>query len=79
VHIERDLKYIDDAVEKMKSDITKNISDIDKQKRKFLSDISHMRKLLNNHLDQIEKQTVEESYESSSRIRTYWHVWCICS
>ena len=58
--IERDLKYIDAAFEKMKSDITNNISDIDKQKRKCLSDISTMRKLLNDHLDTIEKQTVEE-------------------
>ena len=60
VHIERDLKYIDAAFEKMKSDITNNISDIDKQKRKCLSDISDMRKSLNDHLDKIEKQTVEE-------------------
>jgi hypothetical protein len=29
VHIERDLKYIDAAFEKMKSDITNNITDID--------------------------------------------------
>ena len=34
VHIERDLKDIDAAFEKIKSDITNNISDIDKQKRK---------------------------------------------
>jgi hypothetical protein len=27
VHIERDLKYIDDAIEKIKSDITNNISE----------------------------------------------------
>jgi hypothetical protein len=60
VHIERDLKYIDAAFEKMKSDITNNISDIDQQKRKFLSDISDMRKSFNDHLDKIEKQTVEE-------------------
>ena len=60
VHIERDLKYIDAAFEKMKSDITNNISDIDQQKRKVLSDISDMRKSLNDHLDQTEKQTVEE-------------------
>jgi hypothetical protein len=58
--IERILKYIDAAFEKMKSDITNNISDIDKQKRKCLSDISTMRKLLNDHLNTIEKQTVEE-------------------
>jgi hypothetical protein len=31
-----------------------------KQKRKCLSDISDMRKSLNDHLDKIEKQTVEE-------------------
>ena len=60
VHIERDLKYIDAAFEKMKSDITNNISEVDKQKRKFLSDISNLRKSLNVHLDKIEKQTVEE-------------------
>jgi hypothetical protein len=48
------------AFEKMKSDITNNISDIDKQKRKCLSDISDMRKSLNDHLDKIEKQTAEE-------------------
>ena len=35
VHIERDLKDIDAAFEKMKSDITNNITDIDQQKRKF--------------------------------------------
>ena len=35
VHIERNLKYIDAVIEKMKSDITNNISDIDKQKRNF--------------------------------------------
>jgi hypothetical protein len=33
---------------------------LDKQKRNFLSGISDMRKSLNNHLDKIEKQTVEE-------------------
>jgi hypothetical protein len=33
--IERDLKYIEAAFEKIKSDITNNISDIDKQKRFF--------------------------------------------
>jgi hypothetical protein len=44
----------------MKSDITNNISEIDQQKRNFLSDISDMRKLINDHLDEIEKQTVEE-------------------
>jgi 3-methyladenine DNA glycosylase AlkC len=56
-HIERDLEDIDGTFEKIKSDITNNISDIDKQKRKFLSDISDMRKSLNNHLDKIEKQS----------------------
>ena len=79
VHIERDLKYIDDAVEKMKSDITKNISDIDKQKRKFLSDISHMRKSLNDHLDQIEKQRVEEMVSAEKKLQVelkkYWLPW----
>ena len=59
-HIERDLEDIDGTFEKIKSDITKNISDIDKQKRNFLSGISDMRKSLNNHLDKIQKQTVEE-------------------
>jgi hypothetical protein len=38
-HIERDLEDIDSTFEKIKSDITKNISDIDKQKRIFLSGI----------------------------------------
>jgi hypothetical protein len=60
VHIERDLENIDAAFEKMKSDITNNITEIDRQKRKFLSDISDMRKSFNDHLDKIEKQTVEE-------------------
>jgi len=59
-HIERDLEDIDAAFEKIKSDITNNISEVDKQKRKCLSDISDMRKLLNDHLDKIEKQTVEK-------------------
>jgi hypothetical protein len=45
-HIERDLKYIDGTFENINSDITNNISNIDKQKRKFLSDISDMRKSL---------------------------------
>jgi NurA-like 5'-3' nuclease len=58
--IERDLKYIDGTFEKINSDITNNISNIDKQKMKFLSVISDMRKSLNDHLDEIEKQTVEE-------------------
>ena len=47
VHIERDLKDIDAAFEKIKSDITNNISEIDQQNRKSLSDISDMRKSLN--------------------------------
>jgi IS1 family transposase len=47
VHIERDLEDIDAAFEKMKSDITNNITEIDQQKRKFLSDISNMRKSFN--------------------------------
>jgi hypothetical protein len=51
---------IDAAFEKMKSDITNNISEIDQQKRKFLSDISNMRKSFNDHLDKIQKQTDEE-------------------
>jgi hypothetical protein len=41
------------AFEKMKSDITNNISDIDQQKRNCLSDISDMRKSLNDHLDKM--------------------------
>jgi hypothetical protein len=48
------------AFEKIKSDITNNITDINKQKRNCLLNISEMRKLLNDHLDKIEKQTVEE-------------------
>jgi hypothetical protein len=44
VHIERNLEDIDAAFEKMKSDITNNITEIDQQKRKFLSDISDMHK-----------------------------------
>ena len=60
VHIERDLEDIDAAFEKMKSDITNNITEIDQQKRNCLSDISNMRKSFNDHLDKIEKQTVEE-------------------
>ena len=46
-------------LKKIKSDITNNISDIDKQKRFCFSDISDMRKSVNDHLDKIEKQTVE--------------------
>jgi len=60
VHIERDLEDIDAAFEKMKSDITNNITEIDQLKRKFVSDISNMRKSFNDHLDKIEKQTVKE-------------------
>jgi DNA repair exonuclease SbcCD ATPase subunit len=60
VHIERDLEDIDAAFEKMKSDITNNITEIDQLKRKFVSDISNMRKSFKDHLDKIEKQTVEE-------------------
>jgi chromosome segregation ATPase len=56
VHIERDLEDIDAAFEKMKSDITNNITEIDEQKRKILSDISSMRKSFNDHLDKIEKR-----------------------
>jgi hypothetical protein len=48
------------SFQKIKSDITNNISEVDKQKRNFLSDISDIRKSVNDHLDQIEKQTVEE-------------------
>jgi hypothetical protein len=44
----------------MKSDITNNNTEIEQQKRKFLSDISNMRKSFKDHLDKIEKQTVEE-------------------
>ena len=54
------MPYIDAAFQKIKSDITNNISEVDKQKRTFLSDISDIRKSLNDHLDKIEKQTVEE-------------------
>ena len=79
VHIERDLKYIDAAFEKMKSDITNNISEVDKQKRKFVYDISDIRKSLNDHLDEIEKQTVEEmaSVEQNLQVelKKYWLPW----
>jgi hypothetical protein len=73
VHIERDLKYIDAAFEKMKSDITNNISEVDKQKRKFLSDISDICKSLNDHLDKIEIQTVEEmvSVEQNLQVTSF--------
>jgi hypothetical protein len=47
VHIERDLEDIDGSFEKIQSDITNNITEIDQQKRKFLSDISDMRKSFN--------------------------------
>ena len=60
VHIERDLEDIDAAFEKMKSDITNNISEIDQQKKIILTDISDMSKSFNDHLENIEKQTVEE-------------------
>jgi predicted nucleic acid-binding Zn-ribbon protein len=69
VHIERDLKDSDAAFEKIKSDITNNISDIDKQKRKFSSDISDMRKLLSEHLDNIDKQTVEEMVSEEQHLQ----------
>jgi hypothetical protein len=49
--------------------VTNNITEIDQQKRKFLSDISDMRKSFNDHLDKIEKQTVEEM----SMIISYAH------
>ena len=68
-HIERDLKYIDAAFAKMKSDIINNIYDINKQKRIFFSDISDMRKSLNDHLDKIEKQTVEEMLSAEHRLQ----------
>ena len=69
VHIERDLEDIDAAFEKMKSDITNNITEIDQQKRKFLSDISNMRKSFNDHLDKIEKQTVEEMVSVEQKLQ----------
>jgi hypothetical protein len=69
VHIERDLKDIDAAFEKIKSDITNNITDINKQKRNCLSNISEMRKLLNDHLDKIEKQTVEEMVSEEQHLQ----------
>ena len=69
VHIERDLKDIDAAFAKMKSDITNNISDIDKQKRKLLSDIADMRKLLNEHLDKIEKQIVAKMVSEEQNLQ----------
>jgi hypothetical protein len=69
VHIERDLEDIDAAFEKMKSDITNNITEIDQQKRKFFSDISDMRKSFNDHLDKIEKQTVEEMVSVEKKLQ----------
>ena len=78
MHIEKDLKYIDAAFEKIKSDITNNISEVDKQKRKFLYDISDIRKSLNNHLDKIEKQTVEEmvSVEQNLQVELNKSIGC---
>jgi hypothetical protein len=60
VHIQRDLEDIVGTFEKIKSDITNNISEVDNQKRKCLSDFSDMRKLLNDQIDEIEKEIVEE-------------------
>jgi hypothetical protein len=60
---------IDAAFEKIKSDITNNISDIDKQKIKFSSDISEMCKLLNADLDKIEKQKVEEMVSEEQHVQ----------
>jgi hypothetical protein len=48
------------SVQRKSSHAGHQVADIDKQKRKFLSDISDMRKSLSDHLDEIEKQTVEE-------------------
>jgi predicted nuclease with TOPRIM domain len=48
---------VDGTFEKIKSNIKKNISNLHKKKKKMLSDISDMRKSLNEHLDKIEKQT----------------------
>jgi hypothetical protein len=53
----------------MKSDITNNITEIDQQKRKFLSDISDMRKSFNDHLDKIEKQTVKEMVSVEKKLQ----------
>jgi oligoendopeptidase F len=60
VHIQRDLEDIVGTFEKIKSDITNNISEVDNQKRKCLSVFSDMRKLLNDQIDEIEKEIVEE-------------------
>ena len=63
----------------MKSVITNNISEVDKQKRKFSSDISDMRKSLNDYLDKIEKQTVEEMVSAEQNLQVelkkYWLPW----
>jgi hypothetical protein len=48
--------------------LTFHISDIDKQKRKFSSDISEMCKLLNADLDKIEKQKVEEMVSEEQHV-----------
>ena len=68
-HIERNLKAIDGTFEKIKSNIKKNISNLLKKKKKFLSDISDMRKSLNEHLDKIEKQTVEEVHSAEQSLK----------
>ena len=68
-HIERDLKDIDCTFEKIKSNIEKNISNIHKKKKKFVSDISDMRKSLNEHLDKIEKQTIEEMLLAEQKLQ----------
>jgi hypothetical protein len=49
------------------------VSDIDKQKRKCLSDISDMGKSLNDHLDKIEKQTVEEMVLAEQNLQVEFH------
>jgi hypothetical protein len=69
VHIEGDLEYVEATFEKIKSDITNNISDIEKQKRNYLSHISDMRKLLSDHLDKIEKKTVEEMVSEEQNLQ----------
>jgi hypothetical protein len=48
-----------------------NISDIDKQKRKFSSDISELCKLLNADLDKIEKQKVEEMVSEEQHVQEF--------
>jgi hypothetical protein len=68
-HIERDLKAIDGTFEKIKSNIKKNISSLHNKKKKYLSDISDMRKSLNEHLDKIEKQTVEEMQSAEQSLQ----------